>query len=89
MVVVAPVREAVDVVLVVEALWAGERRRERRRESARDGNFIVLGLMIGFRLLTLQGAKSLSSPNFNCNISNNDACNQSTSSKKYCEETSR
>jgi len=61
-VVVAPVREAVDVVLVVEALWAGERRRERRRESARDGNFIV-GLMIGFRLLTLQGAKSLSSTN--------------------------
>jgi hypothetical protein len=47
-VVVAPVREAVDVVLVVEALWAGERRRERRRESARDGNFIVGGLMIGF-----------------------------------------
>jgi len=40
-VVVAPVREAVDVVLVVEALWAGERRRERRRESARVGNFIV------------------------------------------------
>jgi hypothetical protein len=46
-VVVAPVREAVDVVLVVEALWAGERRRERRRESARDGNFIVDDDLIG------------------------------------------
>jgi hypothetical protein len=64
-VVVAPVREAVDVVLVVEALWAGERRRERRRESARVGNFIVVGLMIGLLGSSLfhRGAKSLSSTN--------------------------